>query len=94
METVTLELPSSLFTDLQALAAEQDGDLVAMLSLWVRQRQNWLRELCELRRSTDSSPHWYGFSEIHTQSNLAIIALCLGAEHFFCTSLIDLESNM
>jgi len=49
METVTLELPSSLHTDLQALAAEQDGDLVAMLSLWVRQRQNWLRELCELR---------------------------------------------
>ena len=49
METVTLELPSSLHTDLQALAAEQDSDLVAMLSLWVRQRQSWLRELCELR---------------------------------------------
>jgi len=52
METVTLELPSALYTDLQALAAEEDGDLVALLSQWVkqaRQRQSWLRGWKELQ---------------------------------------------
>ncbi len=49
METVTLELPGSLYSDLQALALEEDADLVTLLSRWVKQRQSWLRELRELR---------------------------------------------
>lgn len=52
MGTVTLELPSSLYTDLQALTTEEDGDLVALLSQWVkqaRQRQGWLRGWKELQ---------------------------------------------
>lgn len=52
METITLELPRSLYMDLQALAEEEDEDLVALLSQWVQQahqRQAWLRELRDLR---------------------------------------------
>jgi len=52
METVTLELPISLHTDLQALAEEQDKDLITLLSRWVeraRQRQGWLRGWEELQ---------------------------------------------
>jgi hypothetical protein len=52
METVMLELPSSLYTDLQALATEQDVDLITMLNQWVkqvRQQQGWLRGWKELQ---------------------------------------------
>ncbi len=47
METVTLELPSDLYEELQALAKEEDEDLVEMLTRWVeqaRQEQRWGRE--------------------------------------------------
>lgn len=50
--TVTLELPRALYTDLQALAVEKDGDLVGLLSQWVkqaRQRQEWLQGWRELQ---------------------------------------------
>lgn len=49
METMTLELPGVLYADLQALAAEEEGDLVTLLSRWVRERQHWLHDLQELR---------------------------------------------
>lgn len=57
--TVTLELPTRLYTDLQSLAAENRVGLVEMLTRWMtltRQRRAWLRgweELGELVRQDD-----------------------------------------
>jgi hypothetical protein len=47
METVTLELPKTLYEELQALATEEDEDLIEMLTRWAeqaRQEQRWGRE--------------------------------------------------
>lgn len=52
METVTLELPSSLYTDLQRLATEANADLITLLRQWVvqtRQRLGWQRGWQELQ---------------------------------------------
>ena len=50
--TVELQVPASLYTDLQTLAQEEDTELVAILSHLVkaaRQRRAWLDDLAELR---------------------------------------------
>jgi len=52
MKTVTLELPASLHADLQALALEEQTDLVEMLAQRVkltRQRRGWVRGWKELQ---------------------------------------------
>ncbi len=54
--TVTVELPATLYADLQSLAEDQHLELVDMLSHWTeqaRQRRAWIegwRELGELVR--------------------------------------------
>lgn len=51
MKTVKLELPASLYADLQALALEEQMDMVEMLSQWVelaRQSRSWLHGSKEL----------------------------------------------
>ncbi len=48
MKTVTLELSASLHADLQALAMEEQTDLVEMLAQWVkltRQRPAFVRDM-------------------------------------------------
>ena len=52
MKTVTLELPASLHADLQALAVEEQTNLVEMLAQRVkltRQRRGWVRGWKELQ---------------------------------------------
>ncbi len=57
--TVTLELPTQLYADLQSLAEENQLDLVEMLARWItlaRQRHAWIqgwKELGELVRQDD-----------------------------------------
>lgn len=52
METVTLELPAELYADLQALATEDQVDVVEMLTRWARlahQRHTWIQGWDDLR---------------------------------------------
>jgi hypothetical protein len=52
METISLELPARLYTDLQALATEEQIDLVEMLTRWAghaQPRRDWIRGWEELR---------------------------------------------
>jgi hypothetical protein len=53
METVAIELPSQLYTDLQSLANEEQVDLLEMLTHWAalaRQRRAWIQGWKELQR--------------------------------------------
>jgi hypothetical protein len=50
--TVTLQLPASLYAELQALATDEQTDLVEVIACLVamaRQRRAWLRDLRALR---------------------------------------------
>jgi hypothetical protein len=52
METVNLELPASLYTDLQSLATEAQVDLVDLLTRWAklaRQHHAWIQGWQDLR---------------------------------------------
>jgi hypothetical protein len=51
-ETITLELPAQVYTDLQSLAMDQETDpaeMVARLIATARQHRAWLRDLTALR---------------------------------------------
>jgi len=50
--TITLEIPQSIYTELQLLAQEEQLDLIELLSQWVksaRQHHAWQHDLQELR---------------------------------------------
>lgn len=51
-ETVTLQLPASLYADLEELANESCQDPIAIITKWVdeiRQRRQWQQGWAELR---------------------------------------------
>jgi 16S rRNA G1207 methylase RsmC len=51
--TITLQLPSGLYSELQALAQEEQTEPVALLSqliMTARQRRAWLNDLAALRK--------------------------------------------
>lgn len=50
--TVTLQLPASVYTELQALARDEQTDpveIIARLVVMARRRRVWLRDLAALR---------------------------------------------
>lgn len=51
-ETVTLQLPASLYADLEELANETHRDPIEIISIWLeesRQRRQWQQGWAELR---------------------------------------------